>query len=73
MAQLPILSGKEVIQVLEGFGYREVRQRGSHLRLRCPGRDPVTVPNYKTIDRSLLKKILRDAGLTVEEFESRRI
>jgi beta-lactam-binding protein with PASTA domain len=34
-------------------------------------RDPVTVPNYKTIDRSLLKKILRDAGLTVEEFESR--
>lgn len=69
MAELPILSGKEVIQSLQKLGYRQVRQRGSHIRLHCPGRKPVTVPNYKTIDRALLRKILRDAELTVAEFE----
>ena len=69
MAQLPIVSGKELIRILQRFGYREVRQRGSHIRLTCPGRKPITVPNYKSIDRSLLRKILRDARLSVEQFE----
>ena len=72
MAQLPVLSGKEVIRILGKIGYREVRQRGSHIRLVCPGREPVTVPNYKTIDRALLAKILRDAGLAAEEFTALR-
>ena len=47
----------------------EVRQRGSHIRLVCDKRKSVTVPNYKSVDRSLLIKILRDAELTPEEFE----
>ena len=68
MAQLPILSGRELIKVLFRLGYREVRQRGSHIRLICPGRKPVTVPNYKTIDRSLLRKILRDIDVSLDEF-----
>ena len=69
MPRLPILSGRELIQIFERLGYRAVRQRGSHIRLRCPGRKSVTVPDYKVIDRSLLRKILRDAELTPEEFE----
>jgi predicted RNA binding protein YcfA (HicA-like mRNA interferase family) len=68
MPELPILSGKEIIKVLNKIGYNVVRQRGSHIRLECPGRKPVTVPNYKSIDRSLLRKILRDAQLSDEEF-----
>ena len=68
MAQLPILSGKAAIKTLFSLGYREVRQRGSHIRLSCPGRKPVTVPNYTTIDRALLRKILRDIELDPEEF-----
>ncbi len=72
MAELPILSGRELIRILERIGYREVRQKGSHIRLNCPGRRSVTVPNYKAIDRSLLKKILRDARLSVSEFEELR-
>jgi predicted RNA binding protein YcfA (HicA-like mRNA interferase family) len=66
MAQLPLLSGKDLIKALAALGYREVRQRGSHIRLSCPGRKSVTIPNYKTIDRSLLRKILRDADLDVD-------
>ena len=50
----------------------EVRQRGSHIRLVCDKRKSVTVPNYKNVDRSLLIKILRDVGLTTEEFEGLR-
>ncbi len=68
MPSLPILSGREVIKLLSMVGYEEVRQRGSHIRVSCPGRKSVTVPDYKVIDRSLLKKILRDAELTSEEF-----
>jgi predicted RNA binding protein YcfA (HicA-like mRNA interferase family) len=65
---LPILSSKELIRVLGRFGYRKVRQRGSHIRLTCSGKCPVTVPNYRVIDRSLLRKILRDVNITIEEF-----
>lgn len=68
MAQLPILSARDLIKALTALGYRETRQRGSHIRLACSGRKSVTVPNYKTIDRALLRKILRDADLDVEEF-----
>jgi predicted RNA binding protein YcfA (HicA-like mRNA interferase family) len=53
---------------LEKLGYIKVRQRGSHIRLKCPGRKSVTVPNYKEVSRGLLRKILRDAEITVEEF-----
>ena len=72
MTQLPILSGREIIKVLSKIGYVEVRQRGSHIRLVCDERKPITVPNYKSVDRSLLIKILRDTELIVEEFEELR-
>jgi len=68
MPKLPILSGREIIKILEKIGYRLVRQRGSHIRLECPNRKSVTVPDYKTISRGLLIKILRDAEMTKEEF-----
>ena len=68
MSTLPILSGRALIHVLSKLGYREVRQRGSHIRLECPNRAPVTVPEYRSIDRSLLRKILRDADISVDDF-----
>ena len=69
MNELPIISGKALIKILAKLGYREIRQRGSHIRLSCEMRKSITVPNYKTIDRSLLIKILRDAEVSIEEFE----
>ena len=70
MPRLPILSATEVVKALGRFGYVVVRQRGSHVRLTHPERKewPVTVPNYKTIDRSLLRLIIQEANLSVEEF-----
>ncbi len=69
--KLPVVSGSRVIKALERIGYRVIRQRGSHIRLRDeanPNHLPLTVPNHKTIKPGLLRKILRDADLTVEEF-----
>ncbi len=70
MSKLPVISGRKIISALAKFGYREVRQRGSHIRLSCPGKKSVTVPNYKAVDVSLLRKILRDAELAPEQFVS---
>jgi len=70
MPQLPILSGTEVVKALERGGYKVVRQRGSHMRMVNPIRPlwPVTVPRHRTIGRGLLRKIIQDAGLSVEQF-----
>ncbi|MGH7812775.1 MAG: type II toxin-antitoxin system HicA family toxin [Candidatus Binataceae bacterium] len=48
--------------------YRQARQKGSHVRLVCAGRNPVSVPLHPTLGRGTLKSILRTAELTVEEF-----
>lgn len=72
MSRLPILSSIEVIKALEKFGYVVIRQRGSHIRMVHPMRKewPVTVPNYKAIDRSLLRLIIQESNLTVNAFLS---
>ena len=68
MAKLPVCSGREVLKILAKLGYYQTRQHSSHIRLACPGRKSVTVPDYKNISRGLLRKILRDAEISVEEF-----
>lgn len=64
-----MLSGKRIIRALEKLGYRSIRQRGSHIRLSCPDRKSITVPNYPNISKGLIRKILRDAELSLNEFE----
>ncbi|MDO8574293.1 MAG: type II toxin-antitoxin system HicA family toxin [bacterium] len=68
MSQLPVLSGKEIVSALLKIGYYEVRQRGSHIRLACERKRSVTVPDYKTVSRGLLRKIVRDADLSPDDF-----
>lgn len=69
MAKLPILTAKQTIRILEKVGFQVTRQRGSHVRLKHPDGQVVTVPVHsgKDIGRGLLRKILRDAELSVEE------
>lgn len=69
--RLPVVSGRQVIRVLECIGYQVVRQRGSHIRLRDEDDSehlPVTVPDHKNLKPRLLRQILRDANLSVDEF-----
>jgi predicted RNA binding protein YcfA (HicA-like mRNA interferase family) len=68
MAQLPILSGRKIVRALQKIGYFLTRQRGSHMRLSHKSRRPVTVPDYRTVSKGLLRKILRDAELPPDDF-----
>jgi len=69
--KLPVISGKEAIKVFQEIGYEIVRQRGSHLRLRDkkdPLHKPLSVPDHKEIKPGLLRKLIKDANLTVDQF-----
>ena len=68
--KLPRVTAQEVIRVLERIGFRCVRQSGSHRIYRDARGRRVTVPYHagKTLHPKVLKSILRDADLTVEEF-----
>lgn len=69
--KLPIISGKDVIKIFEKIGYKVVRQKGSHVRLRDDKNEfhnPLTIPNHKVLKIGLLKKLIKDANLSVEEF-----
>ncbi len=68
MTRLPVLSGREVVKALSKIGYYVRDQKGSHVHLRHPTRPALTVPTHDEIARGTLRAIIRDAGLTVEEF-----
>ncbi|MDP4007285.1 MAG: type II toxin-antitoxin system HicA family toxin [bacterium] len=70
MAELPVVSCREAIKAFKKIGYQVVRQRGSHFRLHHPERRPITIPNYRRLSKGLLRKILRDAQLSVGEFRA---
>lgn len=70
MSRLPSLTPREVVSALKRAGFEERRQRGSHLILWHGQRElVVTVPLHTSdLPRGTLKAILRQSGLTEEEF-----
>lgn len=67
MKKLSPVEGKELIKVLcNEFGFKSVRQKGSHVTL-TNGRIYVTVP-AKEIRIGLLTVILKDCGISRDEF-----
>ncbi|MGH7841848.1 MAG: type II toxin-antitoxin system HicA family toxin [Candidatus Binataceae bacterium] len=69
-ARPPVISGSECIDALLKLGYQRARQKGSHVRLVCSGRTPVTVPLHDELDRGTLRSILRAVDIRIEEFNS---
>lgn len=71
MGLLGGISGKEAVRRFERIGYHVTHQRGSHVRLwhtdtfRCK---PLTVPMHRELKKGLLRQLIQDAGLSVEEF-----
>lgn len=66
--QLPVVSGSEVVKALKAADFDQVSQRGSHAKLRNPEGRTVIVPLHPELARGTLRSILRQAGLTVDEF-----
>ena len=69
MTRLPRLKGKELVRALERAGFTVDRSQGSHLFLRHPDGRTTTVPVHsgETIGPGLLRAILRDVELSVDE------
>jgi predicted RNA binding protein YcfA (HicA-like mRNA interferase family) len=69
MPQLPVVSGREARRALEKDGWVFNRQRGSHMILTRSGTPHnLSVPDHRELDRGLLRGLIRDSELTVEEF-----
>jgi predicted RNA binding protein YcfA (HicA-like mRNA interferase family) len=69
MTRLPRLKGKELVRALERAGFVVDRTRGSHVFLSHPDGRTTTVPVHsgETIGPGLLRAILRDVELSVDE------
>ena len=70
MTKLPVVLGEQVIKALKRAGFYTHHQKGSHAT-RCMEEHPqvrVVVPIHRVVKKGTLRNILKDAGLTVEEF-----
>ena len=69
MSNLPRISGRACAKALTSAGFFQLRQHESHIILRRP--EPfaqVVVPDHSELDRGTLRAIIRQAGLTIEQF-----
>ena len=65
MPRLPVVSGRKLARSLVRYGYEEVSQRGSHLKLRkdtSQGEHVITVPLHAEIARGTLNDILKSVA-----------
>jgi predicted RNA binding protein YcfA (HicA-like mRNA interferase family) len=69
VSKLPVVSGADCVKALGKIGFVVYRQRGSHITMvrKIPSAQ-ATIPNHKELDRGMLRAIIRQAGLTVDEF-----
>jgi predicted RNA binding protein YcfA (HicA-like mRNA interferase family) len=69
MSRLPVISGAECVKALGRVDFVVNRQRGSHVVLvREDPKATVSVPDHDELDRGTLRAIIRQAGLSVDEF-----
>lgn len=67
MPKFPVVSGAEVVRALERLGFVVARQRGSHIVMRR-GAMGCVVPNHREIKVGTLVGLLKQAGVSPDEF-----
>lgn len=72
MSVLPLVSGREAVAAFSKLGYEVDRQRGSHIILRHaqPPHRRLTVPDHREIAKGTLRALIRETGISVEDFVS---
>lgn len=68
MSRLPGCSGADAVSVFRRLGYEVDHQTGSHIILRHPSQRRLTVPNHRELAKGTLRALIREAGLTKEQF-----
>lgn len=64
----PVMSGSEMIAALQRAGFIHVNQKGSHVKLRHVDGRVVIVPNHRELAQGTTRSILRQSGLSADEF-----
>lgn len=67
MPKLPRISGARAVNIFERLGFVVMRQNGSHIVLR-KGSSGCVIPNHKEIKVGTLAGILRQSGVSADEF-----
>ena len=72
MTALRLVPYRKLVRIAEQAGFQWARREGSHNVFRNPEGRIVVIPDHgsQVIVRPLLRKIVRDMGLTVEEYHS---
>lgn len=69
MSKPHLASGKKIVRVLGKFGYQEISQKGSHIKLRNDSTGmTLIIPDHKEVDRWTLKTILKQAEIPENQF-----
>jgi len=69
MPHLPVISGKTTVKAFGRAGFTMVRQTGSHAILMKAGCEvTLSIPMHDEVKRGTLRRLITDAGLSVEEF-----
>ena len=67
MPKLPGINHQRAVKVFEKHGFRIARQ-GKHI-VMTDGKRIITIPRANPVDAFTMGGIIRDAGLTVDEFK----
>ncbi|MBZ0304199.1 MAG: type II toxin-antitoxin system HicA family toxin [Anaerolineae bacterium] len=69
MSKLSNISSRQVIRALEKLGFYVDHQTGSHIIMRRDDpRTTIPIPERSEMRKGTLRKIIKQAGLTVDEF-----
>ena len=68
MSRLPVCSGAAAVKAFRRLGYEVDHQTGSHIILRHPSQRRLTVPNHRELAKGTLRALIREAGLSKEQF-----
>ena len=74
MPKLRRLAGRDVLIILQGFGFQQISQRGSHVKLVrqvAGSRQVLTVPLHTELDPGTLRAIFRQASRFIAEQDLR--
>jgi len=71
MPPLPVLSGKQVVNIFEKFGWEKAGQKSSHIIMVKEGyMATLSIPNHKEVAKGILRSLIRCAGLSIDDFEN---
>jgi len=69
MGKLGNISGKEAVKAFQKAGWQTIGQVGSHVVMVKPSvRVNLSIPQHKELSVGTLRALIRNAGLTVDEF-----